>query len=248
MKKLQPHTFFKTGVAVFIIIFSVSGCYRLFPYSSKRIKSNIAASGFMPHPDSMYNATKNELDIYDFKPHETIADVGFGMAWLEGVIVVHYDSLTIYANDVADFAFWYVDTIIASYLTLRKTPNTNQFITVKGTEYATNLPENTFDKIIVRETFHHFTKPYEMLADIHSKLKPEGKLFVYEEDQAESYFNKQCEAIIYCRKDLLAFFDTTKWKLADEHVLTDSPGSIPSWWLEKGEKTIPKRVYVFQKR
>jgi ubiquinone/menaquinone biosynthesis C-methylase UbiE len=47
-------------------------------------------------------------------------------------------------------------------------------------ERSTALPENTFDKIIIINSFHEFTFVTEMLADIKKKLKPGGILYIDE--------------------------------------------------------------------
>jgi len=246
MVKNETNRMLKFCLTIFLVA-CLFGC-NIFLSESRRTKILIRDSGFIPYPDSMYQATKSELDIYDFKPSVVIADIGFGMAWLEGVILVHYDSLILYANDVDKSALTNIDTITGQYLTLRTTPNTNKLIVVAGSETQTNLPENTFDKILVRETFHHFSNPKMMLSDIHSKLKQDGILFIYEQDIEDSYFRKQCDAIVFGRTDLLSFFNEGNWELKSEHILNDSPGSMPSWWIEKGEKVAPMRIYVFKKR
>lgn len=47
---------------------------------------------------------------------------------------------------------------------------------ILGDEKSTSLPENTFDKILIINSFHGFTFPTEMPAGIKKKLKPVGIL------------------------------------------------------------------------
>jgi ubiquinone/menaquinone biosynthesis C-methylase UbiE len=49
-----------------------------------------------------------------------------------------------------------------------------------GTERSTALPENTFDKMLIINSFHEFSYQTEMLADIKQKLKTGGILYIDE--------------------------------------------------------------------
>ncbi|MEP6734971.1 MAG: class I SAM-dependent methyltransferase, partial [Chryseolinea sp.] len=47
-----------------------------------------------------------------------------------------------------------------------------------GKEKSTLLPLNTFDKVIIRNSFHHFSYPDDMLRNCKALLKDGGKLFI----------------------------------------------------------------------
>jgi ubiquinone/menaquinone biosynthesis C-methylase UbiE len=49
-----------------------------------------------------------------------------------------------------------------------------------GNEKSTSLPGNTFDKVLIINSFHEFTFVPEMLSDIKTKLKPGGILYIDE--------------------------------------------------------------------
>jgi len=57
---------------------------------------------------------------------------------------------------------------------------TSDYKMVLGDERSTPLPENTFDKILIINSFHEFTFQSEMLADIKKKLKAGGTLYIDE--------------------------------------------------------------------
>jgi len=88
-------------IYLFIICTTILSSCVLFPKSKKNILINCAYS---TNVDSMYNSVKEELDVYNFKPGQTIADVGFGTAWLEGIVLVKYDSLNILAEDIRKYS------------------------------------------------------------------------------------------------------------------------------------------------
>jgi ubiquinone/menaquinone biosynthesis C-methylase UbiE len=45
---------------------------------------------------------------------------------------------------------------------------------------STLLPANSVDKVIIENTFHEFSKPSQMLKEIHRILKPNGILYLNE--------------------------------------------------------------------
>ena len=213
----------------------------------RRVRNTIKACGYTSDTNKIFSSTKNELQIYNLRPNETVAEIGFGTGWLTGVILIQYDSLTYYANDIDEASLKAIDPITKKYLGLRKTTNTNKLVIVKGTTTKTNLPANSFDKIIVRETFHHFEFPNEMLQDIKGLLKASGTLFVYEPAVEKTFFSNECGSNNYSKADLLKFFADNNFSLIAEHDLFDSPGNIPSWWASDPTKIRPKKVFVFNK-
>ena len=56
----------------------------------------------------------------------------------------------------------------------------HQFNLVIGDEKSTHLPDSSFDKIIMVSAFHEFTFMDEMIADIKSKLKTGGRVYILE--------------------------------------------------------------------
>jgi SAM-dependent methyltransferase len=214
----------------------------------RRVHNTIDACGYTTNTAKMFSSTNSELSVYDIQPKEVIAEIGFGTGWLTGVMLIRYDSLTYYANDIDEASLKAIDPITKKYLGLRKTPNTNTLIVVKGTTTRTNLPENTFDKIIVREAFHHFESPNDMLQDIKKLLKSNGKLFVYEPNVEKTFFSNECGSNNYSKADILKFFSENNFSLVSEHDLLDSPGNIPSWYARSQDKIKPKKIFVFTNR
>ena len=230
----------------FVLIFSCSNK----KLSDSKIEDAIKYSGFIPYKDSMLLAAKPELDIYNFKSGETIADIGFGTGWLEGITLLKYDSLTFYANEIDNYSLHRLDLRINKYLELRGKDNTNKLVKVKGTKRRTNLPETTFDKVVLRETLHHFSYQTEMLHDIWKILKPKGKLYIHEPLVDSTYYSKSCRSTIYSREDLLFIFEANApyhFKLVKEHDLIDFGGNVPPWWTKGNFEKVPKKIYVFTK-
>ena len=86
----------------------------------RRVRNTINACSFTTDTIKMFSSTKSEFQIYDFKPREVIADIGFGTGWLTGLILVKYDSLIIYVNDIDEASLKAINPITKKYLSLKK--------------------------------------------------------------------------------------------------------------------------------
>ena len=80
---------------------------------------------------------------------------------------------------------------------IRGRPMTSDFKMIIGDERSTSLPENTFDKILIINSFHEFTYQAEMLADIKKKLKA-GASFTLMRHYQKDKDNYMVSAIYPC--------------------------------------------------
>jgi predicted methyltransferase len=146
-----------------------------------------------------YKQKEKELAMYDLKPGQTVASIGAQCGQWEAGLAASSDSVHFYLEDIdttyfnerqVGFAWHYYDS-------LRGKPMTSDYKLVLGTEKSTLLPENTFDKVIIINSFHEFTKQEEMLADIKTKLKSGGILYI---DEAVAKKTGELHAICKKRK------------------------------------------------
>lgn len=151
---------------------------------------------------------RKSLEIYNFQEGEVIASLGAGGGVWEIGFATFHNNLTFYLQDIngnvlnqAD-----IDYAVEYYTKVSGKPNGNRFIPVIGTEKKTNLPGDTFDKVLVINSFHEFANPAEMLAEVRRILKPEGKLFI-EETLARSpgQLHEGCQMPLYTEAELIAF-------------------------------------------
>jgi ubiquinone/menaquinone biosynthesis C-methylase UbiE len=117
-----------------------------------------------------------ELRMYKFHPGEVIADLGAGSGYFERVLSKYSNNLTVYATDIDSAIVTRLTTELA-YLEMNDKTNIT-YISVLGNEKASGLPFKSIDKVIVRNTFHHFSYPNDMLKDCKRIMKENGTLFI----------------------------------------------------------------------
>ncbi|MGZ3866361.1 MAG: tetratricopeptide repeat protein [Bacteroidia bacterium] len=157
-----------------------------FPGYSQKYRGEFAPQEFGLSEDrmnffvDMFETKKQMLDFMDIRSGEVIAEVGAGSGWNLGVLSTIYDSLTLYAEDVSkkELSEKKFQKTISYYGKRRKTKQTNRFVRIMGSYTSTNLPDGIFDKILLIDAFHDFTKKDDMINDIAKKLKPDGKIYV----------------------------------------------------------------------
>src|SRR4051812_37257513 len=124
---------------------------------------------------------KDLVTFFNFKKGDFVAEVGAANGQNIGGLSILTDSITFYAEDINAKALNQsnLDKVINKSKKY-KNSSTAKFQLCIGTEKSTNLPDNSFDKIILSSTFHEFTFMDEMLTDIYKKLKPGGQLYILE--------------------------------------------------------------------
>lgn len=155
---------------------------------------------FFENMAHLYKIKQSELDFFRFQSGQTIASIGAGCGHWEAAYAATTDSVTFYLEDIdtttlnernAGFSWNY-------YAKLRGKPMTSSYKLVLGDERSTSLPENTFDKILIINSFHEFTYQKEMLEDIKTKLKTGGILYI-----DEALPKKTGELHAVCNKPML---------------------------------------------
>jgi len=138
--------------------------------------------GFYKSMDDLRKMQQKEIGFYDFKSGQTIASIGAQCSHWEAAYAATTDSVTFFLEDIdsSKFKKSQVEFAWNYYSALRSKPMTSNYKLIIGDERSTSLPENTFDKILIINSFHEFTFQVEMLADIKKKLKAGGILYIDE--------------------------------------------------------------------
>jgi len=126
---------------------------------------------------------QKSLSIYNFQQNETIASIGASSGVWEIWFASQVDYLTFYLQDidVQNCNQEEINEGIRYFEKLVGKKNTGKFIPIIGTQSATNLPKNTFDKVLIINSLHEFETPKIILHDIQKILKSNGKLFIEEQ-------------------------------------------------------------------
>ncbi|MEA5461295.1 methyltransferase domain-containing protein [Arcicella sp. LKC2W] len=125
---------------------------------------------------------QKSLQTFQFKENETIASIGASSGVWEIWFASQVDNLTFYIQDIDEQNCNQeeIDYGVQYYEKLLKKTIVGTFIPVIGTERTTNLPQNTFDKVLIINSLHEFSHPKLILQDIMRILKRDAKLFIEE--------------------------------------------------------------------
>lgn len=120
------------------------------------------------------------IDTISFKSGETVADVGAGNGYIEAMLSIFHDSLIFYIQDIDSNVCNQkaINEVVTFYQNVKGKPILNKFITVTGSDNETNLPNDTFDKILMLWTYQYFKNPKAIMIDIRLKLKNDGRLYI----------------------------------------------------------------------
>jgi ubiquinone/menaquinone biosynthesis C-methylase UbiE len=156
-----------------------------------------------------------------------LADIGSGEGWLDAAFGIYKDSLRFYLQDI-DSAYikkGRLSEALKSYSHIKGKSITCRYVQAVGTEKNTNLPSSYFDKVLLIDTYHHFSFPDEMITDLKRILKPEGKLIVNEviaRKPGDVY--KPCRTVIYTQDQVISSFHRNGFRLGRIFKTVNSNG------------------------
>lgn len=123
------------------------------------------------------NSIYQELGFYKVHNGMRVAEIGAGNGMFSLLLGISYDSLDIYINEINSDAINFSFDRINRCKSIRAS---NHFFATLGTPKSTALEEYKFDKVFIRNSFHHFSKKRKMLASIRQSLAPNGDLYVFD--------------------------------------------------------------------
>jgi SAM-dependent methyltransferase len=175
--------------------------------------------------DTLFPRIREELRFYDLPPGAEIAEIGAGNERFAACIAATVPDVTLYINDIDTAALRQIAYHLR-YNPVFAVPGAS-FFAVAGQPTRTGLASLQVDRLIIRDAFHHFDYPEEMLTSIRQSMRPGGLLYLIErflEDCGGNCCYRQMdEATI---KDLLT---ASGFELRREMTIIDDDG-IP-WHL-----------------
>ena len=150
---------------------------------------NINSVSMKPFDGYLLIASKKEIikslqdkcvDTISFRKGETVADVGAANGSIEAMLSMFHDSLTFYIQDIDTSVCnqKIINDVVKRYQAINGKPFTNKFIVIKGADNETNLPDDTFNKILMLWTYEYFKDPKSIMTDLRLKLKTDGLMYI----------------------------------------------------------------------
>ncbi|MFN8393613.1 MAG: hypothetical protein U0176_02965 [Bacteroidia bacterium] len=170
-----------------------------------------------------------ELEILNLQAGDVIADVGGSNGYRMAMFAVLYDSLTFYVQDIDSLCLneeeW--AAVRTYHEGLKGRSLACDFHLVLGEPRASHLPEGAIDKLLVTASYHHFGDPQGMLADLRTKLRPGGRIYLIENvvRKAGKRRRKLCNDPLQTAEGLQQDFERQGFKVASVH-------SLGRWWTK----------------
>lgn len=147
--------------------------------------------------------------IYKFKENEKVASIGAGWGINEIIYSLESPKLYFYLEDI-NAQFLNVSLLEKEIFLLQNSygkQTKSEFRIYIGDSISTKLPKILFDKVLIENSLHEFSNPYEMLCDIEQKLSNNGSLFVSEYISSKpNKKHKGCGKPMFLESELINLF------------------------------------------
>lgn len=117
--------------------------------------------------------TSKLIKNMNIQPTDIIADIGAGSGY-------HVFKMAPLANKGAVYAVDIQPEMLQAILESKQYEIHKNIELIQGDEKNVNLPENTFDKVLMVDVYHEFNFPKEMIVSIKKALKKNGKIYLIE--------------------------------------------------------------------
>jgi len=122
----------------------------------------------------------------------------------------------LYLNDKSFASFYSMQKSLEKHQSIF---NSQKITIVKGKKKSTNLPVGTIDKIIIRNSFHHFSDPEAMLLSIKEALQSGGELYLNEPTIDLNKENEHLCAQSMYHNDIVQIIEDNGFVLVEELTL-----------------------------
>ena len=159
---------------------------------------------------------QTEVNFYNIQPTDRIAEIGAGKGLFGLMLAIHYPDTEIYLNEIEPYLTQYIEEKVQS-CPPKLLPVNIQVI--RGRKKSTELEGMQLDKIIIRNTFHHFDKSMAMLESIRLSLAPGGQLFLLEKWAKAEPNLTDCSALLD-KSSLLDLLQSAGFQLVKEQSIS----------------------------
>ncbi len=134
-----------------------------------------------------------EYSFYNFQQNEKVGEVGAGDGTFSLVTGLLFNKLYLFVNDISPT---FEENLKNYYKGFDTFLDLDKIKIVQGNKKSTNFEVNSLDKIIIRNSFHHFKKKEKMLQSIKISLKEHGELYLYEPFDGLTDHDEKCKKIM----------------------------------------------------
>ncbi len=167
-----------------------------------------------PFPVDISDNLKLELSAYEIDKLKKVGEIGSGFGQFSLLMHLINPDIKQYVNEIDESFLNYQKKLIAANI---KYFDLNSFTFVEGNKKSTNLEGQELDILLIRNSFHHFSKKKKMIASIKKSIKRDGKIFVLESVPELDANNNVCSKAI-------------------------SKNKLRKFWLENGLKLIKETL------
>lgn len=156
-----------------------------------------------------------ELKSYKLDSIKTLGEIGNGNGNFSLLLHLVNPEIKLYLNELEKPYLKYQKRKV------NRNPmkfNRKKFNFIKGEENSTNLEGKELDVIVIRDSFHHFSKKYEMIESIRKSLRKNGKLFIIESIPELDLNNNTCKHAI-SKKELVNILTSKDLQILNETII-----------------------------
>lgn len=115
--------------------------------------------------------------------YDSILSIGAGSGGREFLISLSTDDIKFYLEDIDTTCIskGKIDSLyLPHYSRLREKPISNTFRTISGTDTTVNLAYNSVNKVLIYNSYHHFTNDIAVIEECRRLLTTNGNLIIAE--------------------------------------------------------------------
>ncbi len=162
---------------------------------------------------------RTSLRSIEIKKGEKIASVGAGYGDQEVVMSIFNDDIDWTLQDIDSTVLnpQLFNDVLHYFENIIKKPIKVKFSIVIGNEQKTNLSENTYDKILIINTYHEITERASILADVQRALKKSGKIIIVEGmAKKKGQIHQGCNDLMLFEPEFLKEMEQFNFKFIDK--------------------------------
>jgi len=198
-------------------------------YLNNKTDINSWITKFENNEREVYKFRKLIVDELEIKKNESIADIGAGTGFFLDLI---------HANMSGDSDLYGVDISEKFVKYMNERVNKNKLSRAKiilGNLNSTTLKNETVNKMILVDTFHHFDNPRLMLEDIRNVLRPGGTLYIIDFDKSSKNLSSWLRKhITSSKEDYINQLKENHFEFIKEHKIGLSENFMLSFRVKKG--------------